>query len=358
MPKSSSLFPGDADYVAFLQALKARIRAAQVKAAIAVNQELIGLYWQIGREIVERQRSQGWGAKVIEQLARDLKREFPDMTGLSVRNLKYMRAFAEAYPDLEIVQRSVAQLPWRHNIALLEKLKDPAARLWYAQQAVTHGWSRDILALQIESNLYQRQGGAVTNFHQTLPPEQSDLTHQLLKDPYNFEFLTIRSDAQERELEQALVARIRDFLLELGVGFAFLGSQYRIEVEGDEYFIDLLFYHVKLHCYVVIDLKVTEFRPEYAGKMNFYVTAVNRLLCDERDRPTIGIVLCRAKNRTVVEFALGSMQNPIGVATYQLRDRLPPELQNSLPTAEQLGCEFESALSELEPGREPEPPAT
>lgn len=211
MPKLSSLFSSDANYTAFLQDLKARIRSAQVKAAIAVNQELIVLYWQIGQEIVNRQQSEGWGAKVIDQLAKDLKREFPDMTGLSVRNLKYMRAFAEAYPDLAIVQRGVAQLPWRHNIALLEKLKDPTERFWYAQKAVEYGWSRDILVLQIESRLYQRQGGAVTNFSQTLPPDQSDLTHQLLKNPYNLEFLTIQNDAQERELERALVERIRSF---------------------------------------------------------------------------------------------------------------------------------------------------
>lgn len=348
MPKASALLPGDENYVAFLQELKSRIRSAQVKAAIAVNQELIVLYWQIGRDIVERQQIQGWGAKVIDQLAKDLKREFPDMTGLSVRNLKYMRSFAEAYPRLEIVQRSVAQLPWRHNIALLEKVKKPTERIWYAQKALEHGWSRDVLVLQIESKLYQRQGGAVTNFEHTLPSVQSDLTQQLLKDPYNFEFLTLREDAQERELEQALVQRIRDFLLELGVGFAFLGSQYRLEVSGEEYFIDLLFYHVKLHCYVVIDLKVTEFRPEYAGKMNFYVTAVNQLLCDARDSPTIGIVLCRSKNRTVVEYALSTVQNPIGVATYQLRDTLPPELKDSLPTAAELEQEFETALSDLE----------
>ena len=348
MPKSPILFPDDENYFALLDGLKRRIRTAQLKAALAVNQELILLYWQIGREILVRQQEEGWGRKVIERLARDLKREFPDMKGFSRTNLMYMRAFAEAWPDEQIVQRCVGQLPWRHNIALLEKLKDLEPRLWYAQKATENGWSRDILVMQIESNLFGRQGGAITNFEQTLPPERSDLSRQLLKDPYNFDFLTLTEAAQERDLERALMERIRDFLLELGVGFAFVGNQYRLDVEGDEYFIDLLFYHLKLHCYVVIDLKVTGFKPEYAGKMNFYVTAVNRLLRDERDDPTIGIVLCRSKKRTVVEFALETVQNPIGVSTYKLREDLPPALQGQLPSAEQLEIELETAVKELE----------
>ena len=348
MPKSPILFPDDENYFALLDGLKRRIRTAQIKAALAVNQELILLYWQIGREILVRQQEEGWGRKVIERLARDLKREFPDMKGFSRTNLMYMRAFAEAWPDEQIVQRCVGQLPWRHNIALLEKLKDLEPRLWYAQKATENGWSRDILVMQIESNLFGRQGGAITNFEQTLPPERSDLSRQLLKDPYNFDFLTLTEAAQERDLERALMERIRDFLLELGVGFAFVGNQYRLDVEGDEYFIDLLFYHLKLHCYVVIDLKVTGFKPEYAGKMNFYVTAANRLLRDERDDPTIGIVLCRSKKRTVVEFALETVQNPIGVSTYKLREDLPPALQGQLPSAEQLEIELETAVKELE----------
>ncbi|MBD0361454.1 MAG: DUF1016 domain-containing protein [Coleofasciculus sp. C3-bin4] len=331
-----------------LKDLKGRIRAAQVKAALAVNKELILLYWQIGCEILARQKEQGWGSKVIDRLAKDLKREFPDITGFSPRNLKYMRAFAEAYPDEQFVQEALAQITWYHNIALLEKLKDTQQRLWYARKTIENGWSRNILALQIESNLYQRQGEAITNFGRTLPAEESDLSHQLLKDPYNFDFLTLSETAQERDLERALVDRIRDFLLELGVGFAFVGSQYRLEIEGDEYFIDLLFYHLKLHRYIVIELKMADFKPEYAGKMNFYVTAVNHLLRDERDDPTIGIVLCRSKKRTVVEFALETVENPIGVATYKLRDDLPPALQGQMPTAEQLEMELEAAVAELE----------
>lgn len=352
MPKPSALFPEDENYFALLDGLKQRIRTAQVKAALAVNQELILLYWQIGQEILERQQQEGWGSKVVQRLAKDLKREFPDMKGFSRSNLLYMRAFAEAWPEEQIVQRCVGQLPWRHNIALIEKLKDPQERLWYAQQALESGWSRDILVLQIESNLFQRQGGAVTNFERTLPPEHSDLSRSLLKDPYNFEFLTLQRSAQERELERALVERIKDFLLELGVGFAFVGSQYRLELEGDEFFIDLLFYHIKLHRYVVVDLKTTEFRPEYAGKMNFYVKAVNYLLCGDRDDPSIGIILCRSKKRTIVEFALDTVQNPIGVSTYQLGEALPPALQDNLPSIEQLEMELEAAVRELEEDQE------
>lgn len=342
MPHDNSLFPAD-HYEAFLKDLKTRIRRAQVKAALAVNQELIILYWQIGREILARQQQAGWGAKVIDRLAKDLKQEFPDMKGVSPRNLKYMRAFAEAYPDEAIVQRCAAQIPWRHNQVLIDKLNDPSERIWYAQQSLNNGWSRDILVMQIESNLFQRQGGAVTNFERTLPPEQSDLAQQLIKDPYNFDFLNLTSATQERELEKALVERIRDFLLELGVGFAFVGSQYRLEVSGNEYFMDMLFYHLKLRCYVVIDLKVTEFRPEYTGKMNFYVAAVDDLLRHPDDQPTIGIVLCRSKDKTIAEYALRNVNTPIAVTTHSL----PDQLKANLPTIEQLETELNAVVREL-----------
>ncbi len=348
MSKPSSLFPTDENYISFLRSLKERIRQAQIKAALAVNNELILLYWQIGREILNRQKQEGWGAKVIERLAQDLKQEFTDMSGFSPRNLKYMRALAEAYPDEQIVLRLIAQIPWGHNQTLLNKLKSYEQRLWYAQKAIENGWSRDVLTLQIETDLYARQGGAITNFERTLPELDSDLAQQLIKDPYNFNFLSISENAKERELEQALVERIRNFLLEMGTGFAFVGSQYRLEVEGDEYFIDLLFYHLKLHCYIAIDLKVTEFKPEYSGKMNFYISAVNNLLRTEVDGPTIGIILCRSKKKTTVEFALDTVQNPIGVSTYKLRGELPPPLQNCLPTIKQLEMELEAAVSELE----------
>ena len=347
MPQDKSLFPAD-NYDVFLKDLKTRIRRAQVKAALAVNQELIILYWQIGREILARQQQEGWGAKVIDRLAKDLKREFPDMKGFSPRNLKYMRAFAEAYPDQAIVQEVLAQIPWYHNQALLDKLKAPDERLWYAQGTLENGWSRNILVMQIESNLFQRQGGAVTNFERTLPPEQSDLAQQLIKDPYNFDFLNLSSATQERELERALVERIRDFLLELGVGFSFVGSQYRLEVSGNEYFMDMLFYHLKLRCYVVIDLKVTEFRPEYTGKMNFYVAAVDDLLRHPDDQPTIGIVLCKSKNKTVAEYALRNVSTPIAVTTHSL----PDQLKSNLPTIEQLEMELDAVVSELSEGNE------
>ena len=332
------------NYDEFLSELKGRIRGAQVRAALAVNGEVILMYWDIGRDILERQAHEGWGSKVIDRLSKDLQRDFPDMKGFSSRNLKYMRKFAEAYPDREMVQRIAAQIPWRHNQVLMDKVKVYDQRLWYAQKSLENGWSRDILAMQIESNLYKRQGGAVTNFEQTLPKPQSDLARQLIKDPYNFDFLSLGDDAQERDLEKALVDHIREFLLELGVGFAFMGSQYHIEVDGDYYYIDLLFYHVQLRCYVVIDLKVTEFRPEYFGKMNFYVSAVDDMLRHADDNPTIGLVLCRSSKKTTAEYAIRNVSTPIAVATH----RLPEQLQESLPTIEQLEIEMNAAVEAIE----------
>jgi predicted nuclease of restriction endonuclease-like (RecB) superfamily len=343
MPNQPSLIPSD-DYDAFLSDLKARIRAAQVKAALAVNQELVMLYWHIGKEILHRQQEQGWGSKVIARAAKDLKREFPDVTGLSERNLKYMKAFADAYQDKEFVQQLVAQIPWGHNVRLLDKVKDLAQRRWYIQQTIINGWSRTLLEMQIESDLYNRQGDAVTNFERTLPQPQSDLAQQLIKDPYNFDFLTLRKGALERDLEAGLVTHIRDFLLELGVGFAFLGSQYPITVDDKEYRIDLLFYHTQLRCYVVIDLKMTEFEPEYAGKMNFYVAAIDDMLRRGDDQPTIGIVLCKTKRKTTAEYALRNVSTPIAISTHLL----PESLQEQLPSIEQLEMEIEAATQKLE----------
>jgi len=346
MPEQTSLF-SDTNYAAFLNGLKARIRLAQVKAALAVNQELILLYWQIGRDILTRQQTEGWGAKVIQQLAKDLKREFPDMRGFSRSNLLYMRAFAEAYPEESIVQQVVGQIPWSHNLKIIEMIKDPTQRIWYIQKTIEHGWSRNVLVLQIESGLYARQGEAVTNFDRTLPKPQSDLAQQVIKDPYNFDFLTISDDAHERELERGLVTHIRDFLLELGLGFAFLGSQYSIEVDDKEYRLDLLFYHIHLRCFVVIELKVGEFVPEYAGKLNFYVAAVNNMLAHPSDNPTIGIILCKTKSKTTVEYALQGYTQPIGVSTYQLQSQLPEGLKDNLPTVEQLEMELSTVLEEV-----------
>ncbi|MEM9948763.1 MAG: PDDEXK nuclease domain-containing protein [Cyanobacteria bacterium P01_D01_bin.36] len=338
-----TLFPEDENYFALLDGLKQRIRTAQVKAALAVNTELVLLYWGIGQEILQRQQLEGWGRKVIERLAKDLKREFPDVRGFSRSNLMYMRAFAEAWPDEQIVHQLGGQIPWKHNCVLIDKVKDPVERRWYIEQTIDNGWSRNVLVMQIESGLYVRQGGAVTNFERTLPQPQSDLAQQLIKDPYNFDFLTIGKDAQERELETALVGKIRDFLLELGVGFAFMGSQYPIEVSGKEYRIDLLFYHTKLRCHIIIDLKTGEFEPEYSGKMNFYVSAVDDKLRHPDDQPTIGIVLCKSKDKTVAEYALRNLHTPIAVSTH----RLPEALEGQLPSVEQLEMELESAVREL-----------
>lgn len=332
------------DYSDFLNRLKERIRTAQVRAALAVNQELIYLYWQIGRSILEQQQSEGWGAKVIERLAKDLRKEFPEIKGFSRSNLGYMKAFAEAYPEEAIYQRGVGKLPWRHNIALLDKLKTQEQRLWYTEKAIENGWSRDILVWQIESNLFGRQGKAVTNFDRTLPQPQSDLAQQLIKDPYNFEFLSIQGDVQERELEQALVNHIRDFLIELGIGFSFVGSQYHLEVDGEDFYLDLLFYHLKLRCFIVIDLKMGEFQPEYSGKMNFYVSAVDDLMRHETDNPTIGLILCKSKRKTKAEYALRNLNTPIAVATHQLSSKL----QENLPSIEQLEMEIEAIASDIE----------
>lgn len=334
------------DYAAFVEAIKGRIRSAQLRAAVAVNRELVLLYWQIGREILERQRRQGWGAKVIDRLATDLRHAFPELKGFSARNLKYMRALAEAFPDPQFVQEVLAQITWYHAITLLDKVKDTGEREWYIRKTIEHGWSRAVLVHQIESGLYHRQGRAVTNFNRTLPPPQSDLAQQLLKDPYTFDFLTLADDAREKELERGLMAHLRQFLLELGVGFAFVGQQVPLNVGGEDFFLDLLFYHCRLHCYVVVDLKMQPFQPEFAGKMNFYLSAVDDLLRDPAvDQPTIGLILCREKNRLVAEYALRDVAKPIGIADFETRllQSLPAHLRGSLPTIEELEQELQQA---------------
>lgn len=343
----SNLLTLPENYDDFLKALKERIRSAQLRAALAVNQELILLYWQIGRDILLKEQEQGWGAKVVARLASDLKREFPEMKGFSARNLRYMKSFAEAYPDEAILQQAAAKIPWFHNCILLEKVKEAEERIWYIQQTVVHGWSRTMLTHYIDSGLYRRQGAATTNFLQTLSQPQSDLAQQLLRDPYNFDFLSLGDDAQERDLENALVNHIRDFLLELGTGFAFVGSQYPLQVSGKEFRIDLLFYHFRLHCFVVIDLKTVEFEPEFSGKMNFYVSAVDDLLRQEGDQPTIGMILCKTQDKTIVEYSLRDMNKPIGVSSYQLQDALPESLKGKLPSIKQLEMELEAAVKEL-----------
>jgi predicted nuclease of restriction endonuclease-like (RecB) superfamily len=327
-------------YDEFLRGLKERIRTSQVKAALAVNRELVLLYWRIGQDILERQRQSGWGSKVIDRLAADLRSAFPEMSGFSPRNLKYMRAFAEAWPDEDFVQQVAAQLPWFHNCTILDKLKNLAERIWYAQQTIENGWSRNILIHQIESNLFHRKGKAITNFDRTLPAPQSELAQQIIKDPYNFDFLSLGSEAKERDLERGLIAQLQKFLLELGVGFAFVGSQYPLEVDGEDFFIDLLFYHLKLRCFVVIDLKMDQFRPEYAGKMNFYLSAVDDLLKHSSDQPSLGIILCKTKKKMVVEYALRDTSKPLGVAEYRITAALPERLKGNLPSIEDLEAEL------------------
>ncbi len=327
-------------YTTLLAILRDRIRTARLRAAVAVNQELILLYWGIGRDILVRMSAEGWGAKVVERLARDLKRDFPDMTGLSPRNLNYMRAFAEAYSDRQIVQQVVAQLPWGHNLRILDALKNSEGRLWYARQAIEHGWSRAVLVHQIESGLINRQGKAITNFSQTLPQPQSDLARELMKDPYNFEFLDLANAVSERELERSLLEHLRHLLLELGKGFAFVGSQYKLEVGDQDFYLDLLFYHLRLRCFVVIDLKVDDFKPEYAGKMNFYLSAVDDLLRHSSDAPTIGMILCKGRNALIVEYALRDTAKPMGVAGYSVSSALPARLEADLPTSSDLAGEF------------------
>jgi len=344
-----------ANYPELLDDLKSRIRAVQVKAALSVNRELITLYWHIGRSIVERQHTEGRGKAVVERLSEDLQREFPRISGFSALNIWRMRAFylawtedaeklSQAVPEMTTQKLSqlVTEIPWGHNIALIQKLKDPAQRLWYAQQTVENGWSRAMLTHWIESDLHARQGKAVTNFKTALPAPQSDLAEEVIRDPYNFDFLTLRADAAERDLERGLLDHIRKFLLELGAGFAFVGQQVHLEVDDEDFYLDLLFYHLRLRCYVVIDLKARPFKPEHAGKMNFYLSAVDDLLRHPDDKPSIGIILCKTRSRVIAEYALRDLAKPVGVARYKTRlvEALPDNLKGELPTVEQIQKEL------------------
>ncbi|MBS4019008.1 MAG: DUF1016 family protein [Dechloromonas sp.] len=327
-------------YTDWLADLKTRIHTAQQRATLAVNRELVLLYWQIGRDILARQGEQGWGTKVIDRLAEDLRQAFPTMKGFSPRNLKYMRAFAEAWPDEAIVQQAVAQLPWGHNLVLLDKLPGPETRRWYAAKAIEHNWSRNVLVMQIEARLLERSGNLVSNFPDTLPAPQSDLAREALKDPYRFDFLGLTEAAHERDIENALMQHVTDFLLELGAGFAFVGRQVLLNVGGEEFFIDLLFYHLKLRSYVVIELKGGKFKPEHLGQLGFYMTAIDRQIKHAQDNPTIGLLLCKSKNKVVAEYALGDKGQPMGIAEYKLLESLPEELKTSLPSIEQIEAEL------------------
>jgi predicted nuclease of restriction endonuclease-like (RecB) superfamily len=336
----AELVPSSKTYQELLARLKDQIRTAQVRAALAVNRELVLLYWGIGREILERQATEGWGSKVVERLAKDLHAEFPDMKGLSRTNLLYMRTFAEKWPQESIVQQVVGQIPWGHNVRLLDLVKAPEERLWYAQQAILNGWSRNVLVIQIEGDLYRRQGKAITNFDATLPSPESDLAQQVIKDPYNFDFLTLTKEAQERDLERELLVHLRQFLIELGVGFAFVGSQVPLEVGGEDFKLDLLFYHLKLRCFFVIDLKMGPFKAEYAGKMNFYLSAVDDMLRHPDDKRSIGLILCKAKNGIVAEYALRDIAKPLGISEFKHLEKLPEQLKGTLPTIEEIEAEL------------------
>jgi len=346
MPVPAALPDMPQGYAVFFSDLKARITRERIKAVLSANSAMVLLYWDIGRAILERQQKEGWGAKVIDRLSHDLKTAFPDMTGFSPRNLKYMRKFSESWPDQSIVQRTVAQIPWRSNLTLLDKLNNPETRLWYAEKTLEWGWGKDMLAIQIETRLHERQGKAVSNFEAALPPTDSDMAAQVFKDPYIFDFLGTADPRREAELEQKLIDHIQRFLLELGQGFAFVGRQVPMEVGGSDFFIDLLFYHLKLRCYVVVELKAGKFEPGHVSQLNFYLNVVDDLLRHPDDKPSIGLLLVRDKNRTVVEYALAGMTKPIGVAQWERRitQSLPDELKSSLPTVEEIEAELEGGL--------------
>lgn len=345
----------DPQYISLLQEFKAQIQQTQLKAVFTVNAELIALHWRLGKLILHRQSQTEWGSKVIDQLAEDLKKAYPEAKGYSVRNLKYMRKFAEIYPDFEIVQAPLAQITWYHNLALLEKVATVEQRLWYAEKTVEHGWSRNILVMQIQSQLYERQASEkqkITNFAARLPAPQSDLANNALKDPYIFDFLTVGTAAKEREIERDLTKHITQFLLELGKGFAFVGRQYHLSVGSSDFYIDLLFYHLELRSFVVIELKTGEFTPEHAGKLNFYLSVVDDRLKKSTDNPSIGILLCKTKDKTLAEYALKDMSKPIGISEYKLMESLPKDLGKNLPSIEELEEELKQLSLQLDEDKE------
>jgi predicted nuclease of restriction endonuclease-like (RecB) superfamily len=325
-------------YKPFLEALKVRIQSSQIKAAVAVNKELITLYWEIGTSVYKKQLEDGWGAKTIEKLAKDLKSVFPGMKGFSLTNIKYMVQFAKTYPEFLISQQPVGQIPWGHNVLLMQKIGAAEERLWYVAKTLEHGWSRDVLWNWIDGDLYNRQGKAITNFSNTLPVPQSDLARQTLKDPYLFDFLELHADHNEKEVEQGLVDHVRKFLMELGSGFAFVGQQYPLEVSGKTYFIDLLLYNFKLRRFFVVEIKAKAFDPRDTGQTNFYLSAVDDMLKHPDDQPTIGLILCKNKDNIVAEYALRNLKSPIGVAGYETKifESLPNDLKGSLPSIKEI----------------------
>jgi predicted nuclease of restriction endonuclease-like (RecB) superfamily len=331
------------EYKSFINQIKLKVQSSQIKAHIKVNVEMLKLYWDLASMIVEKQKLSAWGDQLISNISKDLKKEFPNMEGFSVRNLKYMKQwhlFWEKEKGQQVVAQ-IFQIPWGHNILIITKCKTVNEAQFYLNEIIENNHSRASLLKEMQSNLYQRKDKVMTNFESNLPKEQSTLAIQTLKDPYNFDFLSLTQQHNEKELENALVDNVTDFLLELGQGFAFIGQQYKINIDGNEFKIDLLFYHVKLHSYIVVELKTTDFKPEFAGKLNFYVSAVDGEIKGVDDNPTIGILICKSKNNTIVEYALKDINKPIGVSQYQLTNILPTNLQSSLPSIEQIQTELQ-----------------
>lgn len=367
----------NSEYKNWLVELKSKIQQSQIKAALAVNSQLIQLYWDLGKQIAEKQETAKWGSGFIDQLSKDLRLEFPDMKGFSKSNLKYCREFYKYYAENQSQQQLIAKseksqqlvgelenskvaqvvsklnneifmIPWGHHILIFQKIKNQPEAVFYIKETIKNSWSRAVLVHQIESNLYERQGKAVSNFQNTLPKPQSNLANQLLKDPYNFDFLQMTADYNERDLEKSLTQHITDFLLELGAGFAFVGKQYAVTLGDKEYFIDLLFYHLTLRCYVVIELKVVEFEPEFAGKLNFYLNVIDEQLKHENDQPTVGLIICKTKDNLEAEYALKGIEKPIGISEYELKKILPDELKSSLPSIEEIENELRKTMDERE----------
>jgi predicted nuclease of restriction endonuclease-like (RecB) superfamily len=337
----SESFNIDKDYSAWLKELKNKVRSVQIKAAVKVNTEMLDFYWELGGDIVEKQAVAKWGDGFLAKLSHDLMKEFPDMKGFSRRNLELIRKWRCFWSAQNSIAKQLAtQIPWWHNVIIISKTKNAEDAIFYVRKTIQNNWSRSVLTHHIESGLHTREGKAITNFKATLPEPQSDLARQTIKDPYNFDFLTIREKHDEKELEDSLLEHVTKFLLELGAGFSYIARQYRLEIGGDEYFIDLLFYHVRLHCYVVIELKTVKFKPEFAGKLNFYVSAVDGIIKSKEDNPSIGILICKSKNNTVVEYALKDINKPIGVSEYAITRNLPDIYKSSLPSIEEIELEL------------------
>ncbi len=347
-----NMLVSDKQYRQWLIDIKQRVRQSQIKAAIAVNSSLIEFYWSLGADIVEKQQLTSWGSGFLRQLSKDLMSEFPEMKGFSLNNLQYIKRWYSFYYNEfsnygtycstispEIIAK-LSQIPWGHNLAIISKCNTTEKAIFYVNKTIENNWSRSVLVHQIESDLFTRSGRSISNFLNTLPAPQSDLARELIKDPYNLDFLTLAGDYTERELENGLIDHISKFLIELGAGFAYMGKQVHLQVGQRDFYLDLLFYHTRLHCYVVIELKVTDFEPEYAGKLNFYIKGVDEQIRQTEDKPTIGILLCKIKDKVVVEYALSDINKPIGVSEYELTQALPDELKSSLPTIEQIEIEL------------------